>query len=126
MLPRKFRLKRMKDFDILFKEGRFAGGDLVTVKSWKIDPSKYERRGFAADDLLIGFVVSKKIHKSAVKRNRLKRQMREVVRLLLQDNKLSSGYLVAIMAKKEMLDASYEEMYKSIIEVLTKARVMKK
>ena len=125
MLPKEYRLKRMKDFEILYQEGRFVGGRLVTAKVWKIDPEKYPRRDYKKDNLKIGFVVSKKVHKSAVKRNRLKRQMREVVRLLLKEKKLKTGFMIAIMAKREMLESDYSPIEKSVVDVLEKARVLK-
>ena len=114
----------MKDFDILFKEGRFVGGALVTMKMWKIDPEKYPLRKYSVDDLKIGFVVSKKVHKSAVKRNRLKRQMREVVRLLLKENKLKHGFMISIMAKAEMLGKTYKEIEESVVGGLKRAGVL--
>ena len=125
MLPKENRLKHMKDFDILFKEGRFVGGRFLTVKYWKVDPEKYPRRKYNVEDLKIGFVVGKKVHKSAVKRNRIKRQMREVVRLLLKENKLKKGFNVAFIAKPEILGVEYVEVEKEILGVLGKVRVLK-
>lgn len=116
----------MKDFDILAKEGRFVGGQLVVAKVWKIDPDKYERRNYTLDDLKIGFVVGKKVHKGAVKRNMVKRKMREVVRLLLKGEKLNHGYMLYIVAKPLMLGKTYEEVEKDIAKVLEKARILKK
>src|SRR3990167_3216498 len=99
MLPQEHRLRKMKDFDILWKEGRFVTGTLANAKVWQIQPEKYPRRKYTMNELLIGFVVSTKISKSAVKRNRVKRQMREVVRLLLKEGKIKAGYMMALMAK---------------------------
>ena len=123
MIPKEFRLKKMKDFDILFKEGKFVNDKIVSVKIWQIDPNKYPRRKYTKNDLKIGFVVGVKIDKRAVIRNRLKRQMREVVRLLLKNNKLQNGFHLLIIAKPEILNKTYQEIEKSIISLLKKGRV---
>ena len=125
MIPKEHRLKHMKDFDILFKEGRFVGGDLVTLKVWSINPEKYPRRKYNKDELKIGFVVGLKVNKGAVKRNRLKRQMREAVALLLKEEKIKNGYMVAVIAKKEMLEKEYKEIEKEIIKTFKGARLLK-
>ena len=88
MLPKEYRLKQMKDFEILFKEGRFVAGRIVNAKIWKIEPEKYPKRGYQDTDLKVGFVASVEHEKRAVARNRVKRQMRESVRLLVKDNKI--------------------------------------
>lgn len=114
----------MKDFEILYKVGRFVGSNLVTAKVWKIETEKFPRRLYSTNDLKIGFVVSTKISKSAVKRNRVKRQMREVVRLLLKDGKLKTGFMIAIMAKKEILEKEYKEIEMSVVDILKKSRIL--
>ena len=114
----------MKDFDILFKEGKFVGGQFLTVKYWKIEPDKYPRREYSTEDLKIGFVVGKKVHKSAVKRNRIKRQIREVVRLLLKENKLKTGFHVAFIAKPEILGVEYGEIEKDVLSVLKRSSIL--
>ena len=124
MLPRKNRLRKMKDFEILFKEGRFVADNLVNIKIWKFVPEKYPRRKYTVEDLLIGVVVGVKVHKSAVKRNKIKRQMREVVRLLLKENKIKSGYMMSVMAKPNIIDNDYSKIEKSILSVLKKAKVI--
>lgn len=125
MLPREYRLTRMKDFEILFKEGHFVGGALVTAKVWKIEPEKYPKRVYSSQDLKIGFVVPMKVSKSAVKRNRAKRQMREVVRLLLKEDRLKHGFMVVIMAKNAVLSAEYGDIDKDVVAVLRRASVLK-
>lgn len=115
----------MKDYEILSKEGRFVGGAFVFARVWRVEPEKYPKREYSRDGLKIGFVVGKKIHKSAVKRNRVKRQMREVVRLMLKDERLAYGYMLFIAAKPAILEKNYEEIAKDIEYVLGKARVLK-
>lgn len=123
MLPQAHRLTKMKDFEILFKEGKFVNGDLISLKVWKIEPEKYPRRKYSLEDLLIGFVVSTKIDKRAVVRNRLKRQMREVVRLMLKDNKLKVGYFMLFIAKKEMIGREYGEIENNIRQLCKIAKL---
>lgn len=125
MLLQENRLRHFRDFDTLYKEGQFAGADIVTMKYWKIDPERFPRREYKKDDLKIAFTVSTKVSKSAVKRNRLKRQMREVMRLLLKEGKISPGFLVVFMAKKEMLDQPYEKIEQSLVYLLKRTRLLK-
>ena len=72
MLPRENRLKLDRDFKILFTEGKFVSGSLMNAKIWKINPEKYPKRNYSLEDLKIGVVVSKKLSKSAVIRNKIK------------------------------------------------------
>ena len=125
MLPNEYRLKRMKDFEILFKEGWFVAGNLLTAKIWKFNLEKYPKRDYKEDDLKIGFVVGLKVSKRAVDRNRLKRQMREVVRLLLKEVKIKNGFMIALMAKPEMLGVEYETVEKEVLNILKKGNLLK-
>lgn len=124
MLNHEHRLTRMKDFEILFKEGRFVGANYVTAKIWRFEPTKYPKRDYKVTDLKIGFIVSKKISKRAVDRNRLKRQMREVVRLLLKDKKIQPGYMIAFSAKTGTVGIEYKEFEQDIISILKRARLL--
>lgn len=68
-----------------------------------------------------GFVVSKKTHKRAVKRNRLKRLMREAYRILLKENDTgnSQNYMSLIFVGHEKaLGKSFEIMKKNIKHLL--------
>lgn len=93
-------------------------GKLLNLKVWKIDPVAYPKRLYTGDELKFSFVVGVKIEKRAVGRNRLKRQMREVVRLLLKDGALTPGFFVLVMAKKEMVGCEYAEIEKDILATL--------
>ncbi len=114
----------MKDFEILFAEGRFVVGSLMNAKIWKIDPSKFPKRGYKENDLKIGFVASVKHEKKAVGRNRVKRQMREVVRLLVKEGQIRSGYFIAFLSTPKLFDADYIQIKTDIESILKKGRLL--
>jgi len=69
----------------------------------------------------IGFVVSKKTHKRAVKRNRLKRLMRESIRLILKENKyliMNNFISIIFVGKSAALGKPFSEIDSSIKEML--------
>ncbi|KKQ67033.1 MAG: ribonuclease P protein component [Candidatus Nealsonbacteria bacterium RIFCSPLOWO2_12_FULL_39_31] len=74
MLSKENRLKKKKDFEDVFKNGRGYKDGFLYLKIIKnnLEPSRF------------GFVVGVKFSKSAVKRNKIKRWLRELTRINLQ------------------------------------------
>jgi ribonuclease P protein component len=78
---------------------------------------------------LAGFVVAKKVSKSACKRNRAKRRIREVYRLLRtdifegrrDDIALQDWYALVFVANEAAIQASYAQIKDSVIEALVRA-----
>ena len=112
MLPRKFRLTSKKDFTRIFKGGRSVNGRGIGLKYF---PSGLEMSRFA-------FVVSTKVSKKAVVRNKLKRQMREIIHGVLKDVK--PGVDMVIIARKEAIDMEFAEMTGSMQKILKKAALL--
>lgn len=80
MLNKQFRLKRKSAFSATYKvkHSYYLNGITLFVGVLKKQETPTK----------VGFVVSKKTHKLAVKRNRIKRLMRESYRLLQKENML--------------------------------------
>ncbi len=115
MLPEINRLKKIRDFNLLMKYGRWANGRLLDLKYLELakiedyfpkkeDPEKFKKQ------LKIAFTVGLKIDKRAVVRNRVRRQIREVVRLLIKENRLKIGFYLLFVAKKDILGKEYGEI----------------
>lgn len=96
----------------------------VTAKVWRVEPEKFPKRGYSATDLQIAVVVGKKVSKHAVQRNRVRRRLREVLRLLLQEKRIKEGYMVMIIAKEAARGKMYQELAQDVTSTLARARLM--
>ncbi len=76
MLGKENRLRRKKDFEEIFKKGRSFKESFLVLKILK-NNLKVSR---------FGFVVSQKVSKKAVVRNKIKRRLREIVGLNIKKN----------------------------------------
>lgn len=114
MLPKEYRLKKRIAFTATYRTGKSFHKDGITVFCGKEKFNDYPTK--------IGFVVSKKIHKRAVKRNRIKRLMRESYRLMLKEGQVPSKYMSMIFVASQKLlgkDFSYvDSSMKKLVESL--------
>lgn len=68
-----------------------------------------------------GVVVSKKVHKSAVKRNRLRRQIYESIRILEKEGIVPSGASsdIVFLARASLLEQDYAAILNDVKKLLT-------
>ena len=111
MLQKQYRLKKRAAFSATYRTGKSFHKGGVTVFC-----GKEKKEG----ETKIGFVVSKKIHKRAVKRNRIKRLMREAVRLYIKNSVcFDTKYMSLIfVASSRLLEKDYNYINKNIIELI--------
>ena len=114
MLKKQYRLKNKKAFNAIYKlrNSTHKGGVSLFAGIKKKDTEQPTREGF---------VVSQKTHKRAVKRNRLRRLMRESYRLLQKKNALGSSqeYMSLIFVGTEhALGKSFQEIQSIVDELL--------
>ena len=118
MLKKQFRLQKKSAFNATYriKHSYCIGGVVLWVGKKKTDATFVTKAGF---------VVSKKTHKRAVKRNRLKRLMRESYRLLLKEEKIpkSQQYLSFIFVGFDRaLEHDFVKMKEIIYNLLNNIR----
>ena len=117
MLKKQYRLKNRKAFDATYNLHQVvSNSDLVLYVGKQKTQADIETK--------YAFVVSKKYHKRAVKRNRIKRLMRESVRLILKNNQFPKldNYLSCIfMPKTTALDKNFAQIDQSVKELIERA-----
>jgi len=129
MLPKDNRLAKVRDFNLLMGQGRWVNGRFLDIKLLELRkaidflPKKIEVDNFIKQ-LRLAITVGLKVSKSAVKRNKLKRQIREVLRLMLKDENLKRGFYLLVVARKEALDKNYAEISREIELLLKRAGVI--
>lgn len=105
MLPKQYRLKNRSAFKATYKVKNSSRMGGVTLFAGILKKEEFPTK--------VGFVVSKKVHKRAVKRNRLKRLMRESYRLLLKNGDLgeSQKYMsLVFVGSEKALGKSFNEI----------------
>ena len=111
--PKERKLKGQKTFERIFKTGKIVRARHLYLA--------YETEG--CDSWRIAVVARKKDYPKAFMRNRVKRRLREVVRLA-QGN--YAPFRGVVVAKKEMLFLSWEELVKEWRKVCEKAGIVSK
>ena len=114
MLPKENRLHLDKEIKALAKSGQsfFLPEMVIKYKANQEDITK------------IGFIVSTRVDKKAVVRNKIARQLREVTREMLPQ--LKTGYSVLIIAKKKILELDFITLKKQINFAFAKCRLYNK
>ena len=113
-MRKSYRVKKNTEFQEVFKHGKSFANRQFVVYVLK----KKNRKHFR-----IGLSVSKKLG-NAVKRNEIKRYIRQVFLELKED--IPPGYDYIIIARKPAAEMNYHEVKKSLIHVLKIAHVLKK
>lgn len=111
MLPKENRLNKKADFLRVSKKGQVVQSKnfgLAYLETNTSEPPKF------------GFIVSNKISKKAVERNRIKRILRQIIRDLITDSQsglalsAANGLLFVLLTRKSILDATPDELAREL------------
>jgi ribonuclease P protein component len=100
------RIGRKKEFLEIKNKGKLINNPLFGT-AYLIDNTK---------EVKFGFVISKKISKKAVDRNKIKRRISEI--LIKKLDKFIPGTKIVFLAKKSLLEAGVGEIEKEIDKIL--------
>lgn len=112
MLKQENRLIKRKEFGYIYKHGKYSFNNYLTLM---YVPTKLKSPR-------IGFSINKKTGKAWL-RNKLKRQLREITRSLINDLNPSFNYV--FVTKPEIATLNFEEIKAAVNEVLNKAKLYK-
>lgn len=126
MLPKHHRLRRSRDFSQVYRQGRKAASAHLLLRVYSLTPTANAKSLASGDPALpigprIGIVVSLKVHKRAVVRNRLKRRVRAALHTLLP--RLRPAQWIVISLKPEAAECEYGEFLRELEQLFTKLEV---
>ena len=108
MLQKENRLKKKNDFEAVFKKGKSFKNSFLVLKT---APNKLEESRF-------GLVVSQKISKKAVVRNKVRRRMSEAIKTMIKD--IKKGVDVVLIALPGIESKSFLEIKEILASVIKK------
>ncbi|MFB9753991.1 ribonuclease P protein component [Paenibacillus hodogayensis] len=111
-MQKELRLTRREDFNKVYRYGKSSANMQVVV--YCLPNPRIER-------FRMGVSVSKKLG-SAVIRNRIRRLMKEIVRL--NEAKIRSHYDFIVIARKPVVDMEYGQLEKSMLHALKRAQLL--
>lgn len=117
MLKKVNRLKKVKDINLVHQKGKAFFTKFLVAKTTK---NGLEISRFA-------ILISKKVHKSAVKRNRIRRIINGELKNLIKD--ITSGYDVILIISKNVINddkktVKKEDLIKTVKFVLNKTNLL--
>jgi len=108
MLKKINRGLKRSDFEASKKNGKMLQTPLFGVSVIKtLPPSGHLPLTGQVEPVQIGFVISKKISKKAVERNKIKRILSQVIK-----NKLPNNLKLVVLVKKNIIEAKIDELEK--------------
>ncbi|MEM6501990.1 MAG: ribonuclease P protein component [Cyanobacteria bacterium P01_C01_bin.89] len=124
-LPKVHRLRDRQTFDKIRKHGLRRRSKTMTVWALKRFPHPDASNHISAASPIptqFGVAVSKKVHKRAVVRNRIRRRIHHAI-LTLRDS-LKPNWCIRISARDASLDCEYSQFLQELETILSEIEVL--
>ena len=112
-MNKKLRIKKKKEFDYIIKNGKKVKNNFFIL--YYIQKKELKSR--------FGIAVGTKIGNSVI-RNKLKRQVKEIIRININNFQNTKDYIIII--RKESLNLSFQKMRENLIDLAEKVKNEKK
>ena len=126
-LPKNMRLKGHRTFDYIHKNSFKYNGELMTLKVARSNPEILLSHKFsnASDKLRIAFVISKKVSKKAVDRNKIRRILQEWLIKNIQKIHNHKPYWLLVNLKGRNLRNDKNRLLEEFQNLMFKSRLIK-
>jgi ribonuclease P protein component len=112
------RLQGRKTSEYVLRKGRVWRGKTFTVY-WLPGPQRRRGEEAGKPGLYVGTFASAKLHKSAVVRNRMRRRVREALRIHVQERTEMPSAQLLLTPRSASLKASFEDIQKEVSTFLS-------
>ncbi|MBF1999961.1 MAG: ribonuclease P protein component [Synechococcales cyanobacterium M58_A2018_015] len=122
-LPKEHRLKRRQEFNAVYQKGWRRSSPHLTLRGMRLAAaSDAQAGGTPLKPTQIGISISQKVSKQAVVRNRIKRQLRAILRQLLPY--MAPGWRLIVVVKPGAAQCGYEQFLQELKQLLINAEVI--
>ncbi|WP_319421367.1 ribonuclease P protein component [Pleurocapsa sp. FMAR1] len=118
-LPKAYRLRNRQDYRAVYKQGIRRYSPHLTLIAL-VTPKQLG--AVSTTVTMFGISISKKVSKKAVVRNRIKRQIKGVIRS--QIKAITPGWKVVIVVKPKAIECKYEHFLRELEELLKQAKII--
>ena len=115
-LPKPNRLRNRQDYRTVYAQGIRRYSPHLTLIALA------DRNSQSHLPATFGISISKKVSKKAVVRNRIKRQLKGVIRTYLKE--IEPGWKVVIVVKPKAIECKYEHFLRELEELLKQTKII--
>ncbi|NEP01866.1 MAG: ribonuclease P protein component [Symploca sp. SIO2E9] len=129
-LPQANRLRHWRDFQTVYQKGNRLSSRYLSLRCLRAKqnavgsslPAAWGLNNQSEFSTRIGISISQKVSKKAVIRNRIKRQLRAVLRQFLPQ--MSLGWDIVIVVRPSAKECDYAQFLRELKQLLVEAEVL--